>query len=434
MIDKNDKISGEDILELWKTTNYPIGVYIHSPFCKEQCSYCNFKGTMFNKVEWKKYYEKYLPKMIEFYGEILSSSQINGYFFGGGTPSLMSPNEMRNLFDVIPNFKFQKNKLMEMHVCDWNKEQLDVLKEYNFNIVIACIQTFDRDTLKKFKRRVPKSIDVVCEHIRYANSLGLKTNSDLLYLDTGNIARDIDRLMADMQILADNNISEITIQSLFDEEGHFDNIITAAAEIFLKKNLNYSIFNNFASGEMGIDVPMSYKTKNDGKTVRCVSLRIIKRDEDPKEIFHWMKQLDEINSIMPSNTLGIGSYKNYKDTFSTIEDFLEYVEVGDLEIPNFYVSYDKNDYKIKDMIDLFYEKLNNLMGEECPDCLNFQFNTRVVTTNAFSTNKQVKRQLQAQISIPQGMEDNYVMTNYIKKLETIWPEIKSFLKHSDLKK
>ena len=147
-----------------------------------------------------------------------------------------------------------------------------------------------------------------------------------------------------------------------------------------------------------------------------------------------MKQLDEINSIMPSNTLGIGSYKNYKDTFSTIEDFLEYVEVGDLEIPNFYVSYDKNDYKIKDMIDLFYEKLNNLMGEECPDCLNFQFNTRVVTTNAFSTNKQVKRQLQAQISIPQGMEDNYVMTNYIKKLETIWPEIKSFLKHSDLKK
>ena len=272
MIDKNDKISGEDILELWKTTNYPIGVYIHSPFCKEQCSYCNFKGTMFNKVEWKKYYEKYLPKMIEFYGEILSSSQINGYFFGGGTPSLMSPNEMRNLFDVIPNFKFQKNKLMEMHVCDWNKEQLDVLKEYNFNIVIACIQTFDRDTLKKFKRRVPKSIDVVCEHIRYANSLGLKTNSDLLYLDTGNIARDIDRLMADMQILADNNISEITIQSLFDEEGHFDNIITAAAEIFLKKNLNYSIFNNFASGEMGIDVPMSYKTKNDGKTVRCVHL------------------------------------------------------------------------------------------------------------------------------------------------------------------
>jgi len=149
---KIEKISGQEILDLWKTTQQPTGVYIHSAFCKEQCTYCNFKGTIFNKDKWKQYYGEYLPKMIEFYGDILSSPQINGYFFGGGTPSLMSPSEMRNLFDLIPNFKSQKNKVMEMHVCDWNKEQLDVLREYNFNIVIVCIQTFDRDALKKYKR------------------------------------------------------------------------------------------------------------------------------------------------------------------------------------------------------------------------------------------------------------------------------------------
>jgi len=43
-----------------------------------------------------------------------------------------------------------------MHVCDWNKEQLDVLREYNFNNVMVCVQTFDRDALKKYKRRVPE--------------------------------------------------------------------------------------------------------------------------------------------------------------------------------------------------------------------------------------------------------------------------------------
>ena len=240
-----EKISGQDILDLWKTTQQSIGVYIHSAFCKEQCTYCNFKGTIFNKAEWKQYYEEYLPKMIEFYGDILSSPQINGYFFGGGTPSLMSPSEMRNIFDLIPNFKSQKNKLMEMHVCDWNKEQLDVLREYNFNIVIVCIQTFDRMALKKYKRRIPKDIDVVCEHIQYAHSLGLKTNSDLLYLNTGNVAKDTDRLMMDMQLLADNNISEITIQTLFDEIGNFDNIVTAIAELFLNKNPKYAMYNTF---------------------------------------------------------------------------------------------------------------------------------------------------------------------------------------------
>ena len=289
-----EKVSGQEILDLWKTTQKPTGVYIHSAFCKEQCTYCNFKGTIFNKDKWKQYYEEYLPSMIEFYKEPLSSSQINGYFFGGGTPSLMSPDEMRNIFDIIPNFKSQKNKLMEMHVCDWNKEQLDVLSEYNFNIVIVCIQTFDRDALKKYKRRVPKDIDVVCEHIRYAHSLGLKTNSDLLYLDTGNNAKDINRLMVDMQLLADNNISEITIQTIFDEEGKFDNIVTAAAELFLNKNPEYAMYNTFVHLGSRIDIPIVYKTKNDGFSFRIVALRMIKRDEDPIEIFHWCPQLEEM--------------------------------------------------------------------------------------------------------------------------------------------
>ena len=105
------ELSKEEVLNFWKETERKTNVYIHSAFCKEQCTYCTFKGTMFNKYEWKQYYEEYLPKMIEFYGDILSSPQINGYFFGGGTPSLMSPSEMRNLFDLIPNFKSQKNKV-----------------------------------------------------------------------------------------------------------------------------------------------------------------------------------------------------------------------------------------------------------------------------------------------------------------------------------
>ena len=419
------KISGQEILDLWKTTQHSTGVYIHSAFCKEQCTYCNFKGTIFNKTEWKQYYEEYLPKMIEFYGDILSSPQINGYFFGGGTPSLMSPDEMRNLFDLIPNFKSQKNKLMEMHVCDWNKEQLDVLREYNFNIVIVCIQTFDREALKKYKRRVPKNTDVVCEHIQYAHSLGLKTNSDLLYLDTGNIAKDIDRLMEDMQLLADNEITEITIQTLFDEEGKFDNIVTAAVELFLNKNPKYAIFNTFMPMGAGIDIPIiTYKTKNDKGNFRCVTLRMVRRDEDPTEIFHWVPQLDEINAPNCSNTLGIGSYNNYKDTFSTIEDRVEYKEIGNLNFPEFYITYNKLDYKIRDLIAVFYETLKGHIDEEPPDGIRFDFSTRVNTTKAFGRNKQVKRELMVRVVFPKG-DNNYVVSNYRKKLQTIWPEISS---------
>ena len=99
------KITSGEVLDFWKNTRQPTGVYIHSPFCKEQCTYCTFKGTIFNKHSYKQYYEEYLPRMIDFYGDILSSPQINGYFFGGGTPSLMSPDELRSLLDLITNFK-----------------------------------------------------------------------------------------------------------------------------------------------------------------------------------------------------------------------------------------------------------------------------------------------------------------------------------------
>ena len=428
-----DKVSGQEILDLWKTTQQSTGVYIHSAFCKEQCTYCNVKGTIFNKHEWKKYYEEYLPKMIEFYGDILSSPQINGYFFGGGTPTLMSPSEMRNLFDIIPNFKSQKNKLMEMHVCDWNREQLDVLREYNFNIVIVCIQTFDRVALKKYKRRVPKSIDGVCEHIQYAHSIGLKTNSDLLYLNTGNSAKDTSRLMEDMQLLADNEITEITIQTLFDEGGKFDNIVTAIAELFLNENPKYAMYNTFAFVGEEVDIPIIYKTKNDGLPPRCVALRVIKRDEDPIEIFHWIPQLEEMSKwprdgvVKIPNILGIGSYKNYKDTFSTIEDRIEYKEVGNLNFPEFYITYNKLDYKFKDLIASFYEKLNDLIGEDPPDGVNFNFFTHVNTDKAFSLDKQVTRKLKVGVVFPER-DNNYVLADYRKKLDIIWPRIEEYLK------
>ena len=169
-------LTEEEVLSAWKNTTRKTGVYIHSPFCKEQCSYCTFKGTLFEKNASHRYYSEYLPNQIKFYEPVLSSDLIRNYFWGGGTPSLMTPEIMRNIFDLIPNFKECPRKLMEFHMADprLHKEQLDVLSEYNFNTVIACVQSFDREIVKQQKRRAPKNDDVifhkreeVLETIRY---------------------------------------------------------------------------------------------------------------------------------------------------------------------------------------------------------------------------------------------------------------------------
>ena len=438
MNQQRNKVSGREILDLWKTTEHTTGVYVHSAFCKEQCNYCNFKGTIFGYDNHEKYVKEYLPSMLEFYKDILEKPYINGYFWGGGTPSLMSPSEMDNIFKIIPNFKSQKNKLMEMHVCDWHEEQTDVLKDHRFNILIACIQTFDRETLKKYGRRVPKDRQRVFDNIQYTQSLGLNVSSDLLYLDTGNQAVDSSRLMNDMQLLADNNISEITIQTLFDEVGKFDNIVTAIAELFLGNNPEYAMYNTFFPNGSGIDIPIIYRpvdgniadhldpTKYHG---RSVTLRIVRRDKDPDEMFYWSPAVDEMTkwplNITPqwSNTLGIGSYKNYKNTFSTIEDRIEYIEVGNLNSPEFYITYNKDDFKLKDLVADFYNDVYEATGQEPPDGITFYFSALVKGEDEFSVNKKIRRELIIGLQFPDNISINEFLIEYKNKLIEAWPEL-----------
>ena len=129
-----------------------------------------------------------------------------------------------------------------------------------------------------------------------------------------------------------------------------------------------------------------------------------------------------------TNTLGIGSFSNYKDTYSTIEDRIEYTEIGDLNSTEFYVTYDKSDYKIKDLINKFYEELEHFTGEEPPDGIDFYFSTLVDSINPDSPNKEVKRELVVRVDFPKK-NNNYVLSEYIKKFQAAWPHISLKIKN-----
>ena len=401
-----------EILESWKNTKNKTGVYIHSPFCKEQCEYCTFKGTLFNKEAYKRYYSDYLPKLLEFYNPVLSSDIIHCYFFGGGTPSLMSPETMRDIFDCIPNFKEIPRKVMEFHMCDWTREQLDVLKEYNFNTVIACVQTFDNEMLRKEGRRRPKSPEVIYEFIEYANSIGLHTMSDIIFF--GNL----NRLASDMQTLADHNITEISVQTIFDEKGAFDVAVTQVINEFLENNLEYikcprnrdNPFNDFCD-EYG------NKTFKESK--------IYKKNVDWYEMYSGdLGFLDGLYTGQGSvystdyNTLGIGSYNNWKYTFSKIEDKLEYIEAGDTYTPTWYLTYNKKDYPTKKLIAEFYKNLEDSIGEP-PDGITFSFKTAVKQHKEDTVNKTVARELEPSVS---WEEDSIIVLDYVSKLKTLYPD------------
>ena len=73
------------------------GVYIHIPFCKSICSYCDFCKVLYKK-EWVK---PYLKKLINEIKDIYMEEEINTIYIGGGTPSSLDKNELEILFKLI---------------------------------------------------------------------------------------------------------------------------------------------------------------------------------------------------------------------------------------------------------------------------------------------------------------------------------------------
>ena len=128
------EIKFEEIKELWKTNPYPVMMYIHSPFCKTNCTYCVYRGTTkYNEDEYNKYYYEYLPSQIDKYKEIIDSQYIPYCYFGGGTPSINGTlDHLIPTFEKIKDLKF-KEKTIELHTgWEITDDQLKILKKHNF--------------------------------------------------------------------------------------------------------------------------------------------------------------------------------------------------------------------------------------------------------------------------------------------------------------
>lgn len=74
-------------------------LYVHIPFCLNKCGYCSFYSVIDNERE-KKNYLKHLLAEITLYSQRLKIKPYTIYF-GGGTPSLLSPDQIRSVFDLL---------------------------------------------------------------------------------------------------------------------------------------------------------------------------------------------------------------------------------------------------------------------------------------------------------------------------------------------
>ncbi len=131
-----------------------LSIYIHIPFCDHKCIYCDFYSIITQKN--KSAFLDSLKKEIAWYGEKYKDRFSAGtIFFGGGTPSLMSPDEIKFILDEINNF-FQIDNdceiTMESNPGTIGDDGVSGYLNAGINRLSVGIQSFNDDELKFLTR------------------------------------------------------------------------------------------------------------------------------------------------------------------------------------------------------------------------------------------------------------------------------------------
>lgn len=184
--------------------------YIHIPFCKRKCNYCAFTSFAV---------QSFIPKYIEVLSQEIKekykNEQLKTIYFGGGTPSLLSVEQIK---EIIKLFKYDNSTeiTLEINPETIDENYLKELKEQtSVNRLSIGVQTFDNQKLKEAGRL--HNAQIIFETIKQAKESGFKNISiDLIYGLPNQTIRDVEK---DVELALTLDIQHISIYGLKIEKG-----------------------------------------------------------------------------------------------------------------------------------------------------------------------------------------------------------------------
>ena len=193
-----------------------LGIYIHIPFCKQKCFYCDF-CSFANKNEMQ---EKYVEAVINEIKNITHKEKytVTTIYFGGGTPSILNPEYIKNILQEIESsFEILDDAeiTIEINPGTVNEEKLKKYKEYGINRLSIGLQSANDKILKKIGRiHDYKQFE---ETFFYARKCGFKNiNIDLMI---GLPTQAVEDVKQTLEKIIQKNPEHISVYSLIIEEG-----------------------------------------------------------------------------------------------------------------------------------------------------------------------------------------------------------------------
>lgn len=192
------------------------GIYLHIPFCKTRCGYCDFhSSTALNHQ--KRMVDDLVLELCQ-QVSYLEGSDVSTIYFGGGTPSVLKVDELNRLLQTIRqqyHVTTDCEITLEANPDDLDATVLSALKQIGFNRLSLGIQSFFDDDLKQMNRRhqAKKAIDIVYEAV---NNGFRNISIDLIY---GLPGMTTERWKANLQQAFDLPVTHLSAYHLTYEKG-----------------------------------------------------------------------------------------------------------------------------------------------------------------------------------------------------------------------
>ncbi len=187
------------------------GIYLHIPFCKQACHYCNFHFS--TSLKYKAEVVEAILRELELQKDYLPDEPLSSIYFGGGTPSLLNARELERIFEQIERFwtiEPAAEITLEANPDDLSKEKLAELRASPINRLSIGVQSFSEEDLRFMNRAHSSSEARLC--LEWALAAGFEQlTADLIY---GSPTTGDEQWLENIQILADYGVPHLSCYCL----------------------------------------------------------------------------------------------------------------------------------------------------------------------------------------------------------------------------
>ena len=194
-----------------------LGIYVHIPFCKQKCNYCDFVSYC-DKNELVEQYIKALKQEIKNNSSKIKDSEISTIYIGGGTPSYINSQYIKEILETIKqNYNISKNVeiTIEVNPGTVTKEKLTNYYENGINRISIGLQSCNNNLLKMIGRI--HTYEEFLDTYNLAREVGFKNiNVDLMI---GLPNQTLEDIKTSLEKIISLNPEHISVYSLIVEEG-----------------------------------------------------------------------------------------------------------------------------------------------------------------------------------------------------------------------